>query len=122
MSHQNHHGEVGFDHLIMKGWRLKKMVWIPADNAVFDINFPPYIELNPAGAVDILLPAASAANEGTMFLLSNISASTVTLKSAGDAAFTTAIVLATLENTIIFSTGSGTAAIGWRALGTALSS
>lgn len=105
-----------------KKWRLEKMVWIPADNAVLDINFPPYIELNPAGAVDILLPAGAAANAGIMFLLSNISANTVTLKTVADAAFTTAIVLATLENTLIFCTGSTTEAIAWRALGTALSS
>lgn len=110
-----------YDPRIARGWRLESMLWVPADNAVFDINFPPYVELNPAGAVDILLPTSNAARRGLMFLLSNISASTVTLKTDGDAAFTTAIVLATLENTIIFCTGSATQAIGWRALATALS-
>jgi hypothetical protein len=101
--------------------QLEQMKWIPADNAVWDMDFPPYVELNPAGAVDILLPAQTLQDAGKMWLVSNISASTVTFKSAGDAAFTTAIVLATLENTFIFSTGSATAAIGWRAIGTALS-
>lgn len=105
-----------------KKWRLEKMVWVPADNAVWDINFPPYVELNPAGAVDILLPAGLAVNAGIMFLVSNISANTVTFKDSADSAFTTAIALATLENTILFCTGSTTAGISWRALGTALSS
>lgn len=103
-------------------WRLEKMVWVPADNAVFDINFPPYVELNPAGAVDVLMPAGAVANVGLMWLLSNISASTVTLKTTADNAFTTAISIATLENTLVFCTGSTTEAIAWRALATALSS
>lgn len=107
---------------IVRGFRLEKLVLVPADNHVWDINYPPYVELDPAGAVDILLPAGAAANAGICFLVSNISASTVTMKSSGDAAFTTAIALATLENTIIFCTGSTTAAISWRAIGTALSS
>lgn len=108
-----------FGESIFKGWRLKKMVWVPADNAVFDKGFAPYIELNPAGAVDILLPAVTEADAGLMFLLSNISGNTITLKTAGDAAFTTAIVIATMENTILFCTGSTTAALGWRAIATA---
>lgn len=106
----------------VRGFRFEKLVLVPADNHVWDINYPPYVELNPGGAVDILLPAGAAANAGIMFLVSNISASTVTFKSSGDAAFTTAIILLTLENTIIFCTGSETAAISWRALATALSS
>lgn len=110
------------DPTIERGWRLQKMVWVPADNAVFDINFPPYIELNPAGDVDILMPAGADANKGLMWLLSNISTHTVTLKTVADNAFTTAISIATLENTIVFCTGSTTEAIAWRALATALSS
>src|SRR5436190_18487795 len=110
-----------FGERVFKGWQLKKMVWVPADNAVFDKAFPPYVELNPAGAVDILLPNVTDVDAGLMFLLSNPSAFTVTLKTAADAAFTTAIVLLTTENTLLFSTGSTTAALGWRALGTATS-
>lgn len=106
---------------IVTGFRLEKVTIVPADNHVFSINNPPYVELNPAGAVDILLPAGAAANAGLCFLVSNISASTITFKSSGDAAFTTAIVLLTLENTLLFCTGSETAGISWRALGTASS-
>lgn len=103
-------------------WRLRKATIIPADNYVWDLDLPPYVELNPAGAVDILLPAGAVANGGLMYLVSNISASTITFKTVADNAFTTAISLATLENTIIFCTGSTTEAIAWRALATALSS
>lgn len=102
--------------------QLEKMAWIPVDNDVFNLAFPPYVEMNPAGAVDVLLPAVTAKDAGKCWLVSNISANTITFKTAGDAAFTTAIVLATLENTLLFATGSTTAALGWRALGTALSS
>lgn len=101
--------------------QLEKLTLVPADNHVFSLNYPPYVEMNPAGAVDILLPNVTAQDAGKMWLVSNISASTITFKTAADAAFTTAIVLATLENTIIFATGSTTAALGWRAIGTALS-
>lgn len=110
------------DCVVERGFQLQKMSWVPADNAVFDLNFPPYVELNPAGAVDVLLPAGAAAQAGKCWLLSNISASTVTFKTVADNAFTTAIALATLENTLLFCTGSTTEAIAWRALATALSS
>lgn len=115
-------GQYQYFPFIMKGWRLNSALIVPADNYVLDIDAPPYLQLNPAGAVDILMPTSSAARQGVMFLMSNISASTITLKTDGDAAFTTAIVLATLENTLVFCTGSATQAIGWRALATALSS
>lgn len=107
---------------IVRGFRFEKITLVPADNHVWDINYPPYVELNPAGAVDILLPAGAAANAGIMFLVSNISANTITFKTTGDAAFTTAIILLTLENGLIFCTGSTTEAIAWRGLATALSS
>lgn len=106
---------------IVRGFRFEKITIVPADNHIWDINYPPYVELNPAGAVDILMPAGAAANAGIMFLMSNISAFTITLKTTGDAAFTTAIVLLTIENTIVFCTGSTTEALAWRALGTASS-
>lgn len=107
---------------VVRGFRLEKVSLIPADNAVFDINWPPYVELNPAGAVDILMPAGAVANAGICFLISNPSASTITFKTDGDAAFTTAIILLTLENGFVFCTGSLTAALSWRGLATAVSS
>lgn len=106
---------------VVRGFRLEKMTLVNADNALFDINYPPYVELNPAGAVDLLMPAGAAANAGICFLLSNISGSTITVKSSTDVAFTTTIILLTIENTIVFCTGSTTEALAWRALGTASS-
>lgn len=103
------------------GTRGRKLSFVPADNAVIDADSPFYIEMNPAGAVDVLMPASSAALAGLMFLMSNISASAITLKTDGDAGFTTAIVLAANEATIVFCTGSTTQAVGWRALATASS-
>lgn len=106
---------------VVRGFRLEKVALVPADAALFDINYPPYVEMNPAGAVGVLMPAGAVANVGICFLLSNISASTITVKGSAGNAFTTTIVLLTLENTIVFCTGSTTEAISWRGLATALS-
>lgn len=111
-----------YNPFIQSGLRLASMECTAADNFVIDEDSPPLIILDAAGAIDVLLPAATAALKGLTFIIMNISTSTMTIKSSGDAGFTTAIVLATLENTIVICTGSATAAIGWRALGTALSS
>jgi hypothetical protein len=108
--------------IIKQGLKLSSMLWAPADNEVLDVDSPPLLLMNPAGAVDILLPTSNAANAGLTFVVFNVSASTITFKTDGDAAFTTAIALATLEGTILFCTGHATQALGWRALATALSS
>lgn len=120
MSHVNLFGQKIFDSILSGGNRFQMATIIPADNYALPIDSPPFLLLNPAGAVDVLLPAA-AGNAGKFFIVFNISASTITFKTSDDAAFTTAIALATLEGTILFCTGSATAALGWRALATALS-
>lgn len=109
------------DFLIEKGLRLASMQWAPADNEALDADAPPLLIMDPAGAIDLLMPAASADLKGLTFLMSNISANAITLKTSGDAAFTTAIVLAAGESSIVFCTGSSTAALGWRAIATAAS-
>jgi hypothetical protein len=109
------------DTIFRKGSALKKVSLVPADNFALPADAPPYVELNPAGAVDVLMPTSNADREGLFFLISNISAYTITLKTDGDNAFTTAISLATMESTIVFCTGSATQALGWRALATAAS-
>jgi hypothetical protein len=106
---------------IEKGLRLAVQEWVPADNAVIDVNMPPLLIMNPAGAIDILMPVSNAANKGLTFFMSNPSANAITLKTSGDAAFTTAIVLAAGESAWVFCTGSATAALGWRAIGTTAS-
>lgn len=100
-------------------FRLRKMEWIPIDGDTLDIDSPPYVEINPAGAINLRMPAVDDTMKGLAFLISNISANVVTLQTSGGAGFTTAIVLAAGESTIAFCTGSATAALGWRAIATA---
>jgi len=115
MSHTNKFSGRSFNQVLSQGARLDSVELVPADNHVFDINYPPLVILNPAGAVDVLMPAATG-NKGRWFLISNISASTITLKTSGDAAFTTAISLVAGKTQLVFCTGSATAALGWRSI------
>jgi len=103
------------------GFRLLSMEWAPADNFVLDPDAPPLLIMSPAGAIDVLMPTSSADIKGLTFFMVNASANAITLKTDGDAAFTTAIVLAANECTIVFCTGSATQAVGWRAIATAAS-
>lgn len=106
---------------IERGFRFAAKVFTPADNAVINVTDPPLLIVSPAGAIDMLLPAVSEAVRGLAFLVVNNSANAVTFKTSGDAAFTTAIVLAANETTWVVCTGDATAALGWRAVGTASS-
>ena len=103
------------------GLKLNSMWTVAADNFVVDEDMPPLLFLDNAGAIDVLLPAATEARKGLTFIIFNVSSNTITVKSSGDAAFTTAISLATNEGTIVTCTGSSTAALGWRGMATALS-
>lgn len=109
-----------FDPIIRRGLKLASLEVTAADNFALDANMPPLIILDAAGAIDVLMPAATG-NKGLCFFISNISGSTITFKTSGDAAFTTAIVLAAGESAWFFCTGSATAALGWRAIATAAS-
>lgn len=109
------------DFVVERGFRLGSQEWVPADNAVIDEKMPPLLIMAPAGAIDILMPESTPLRKGLTFMMMNNSANAITLKSSADAAFTTAIVLAANETTIVTCTGSATAALGWRALGTAAS-
>lgn len=106
---------------VESGWYLASAEFVPADNFPITEDMPPMLILNPAGAIDVLMPASTPARKGLTFFLCNPSANAITLKTDGDAAFTTAIVLAAGENTIVTCTGSPTAALGWRGVGTASS-
>lgn len=110
-----------FKPMIESGWRAKAKVWTPADNDVISADDPPLLIASPAGAIDLLMPVSNDANQGLMFLICNNSANAITLKTSADAAFTTAIVLAANETTLVVCTGNATAALGWRAIGTASS-
>ncbi len=121
MSRVNLEGMRLADFVVERGFRLRSQEWVPADNAVIDANMPTLLIMNPAGAIDILMPPSNDANKGLCFFMSNPSANAITLKTSADAAFTTAIVLAAGESAWVFCTGSATAALGWRAIGTAAS-
>jgi hypothetical protein len=121
MSHQNLHGEQAFDLQIVSGLRFGVGTFTAADNYVITKDHPTVLLIGAAGAIDVLLPAATEAIKGLTFFIFNTSASTITVKSSGDAAFTTAITLLTLEGTMVVCTGSATAALGWRGIATATS-
>lgn len=121
MSHVNKFSGLLFNSIIGAGCRFQSAKYVPADNWALPIDSPPLLILTPAGAVDVLMPAVTADMIGKFFIISNDSASAITLKTSGDAAFTTAIVIAAGETTLVFCTGSATAALGWRAMATAAS-
>jgi hypothetical protein len=93
------------------------MTIIDADNYLLDINAPPMIFLNPAGAVDLLMPDSTVLRKGIIFIFVNLSANIVTLKTSADAAFTTAITVpavAATGATRVVCTGDTSLPLGWR--------
>lgn len=88
---------------------------VPADNFVVDPNSEPFLFMNPAGAIDILMPTSSLARKGLWFVIVNLSANIITLKTDGDAAFTTAITVGATAAGRVVCTGDTTQALGWRA-------
>jgi hypothetical protein len=99
-----------------KGQYMESATFVPADNFVLTIDHPPLLFLNPAGAIDVLMPTSNAARQGLRFTIVNLSANTITLKTDGDAAFTAAIAITTGQMTEVVCTGSATQAAGWRAM------
>lgn len=96
------------------GWFLRCLKTVPADNFQIDADMPPLLLLTPAGAIDVLMPASTPQLEGLTFIISNFGGGgAITLKTSADAAFTTAIVIAAGETTMVHCTGSATAALGW---------
>src|SRR3972149_3597224 len=121
MSHVNQFGQNLFDPFIKSGLRLGAATIVPADNFAIPEEAPTLVIPKPAGAAHGFLPEATSAREGLTFLIYNISANTITIKASDDTAFTTTIVLATLEGTLVTCMGGVAKAIGWRALATGLS-
>lgn len=117
MTHRNLLGGNILDHVILgPGLKFSFVEQINADNMALDPESPPLIFLNPAGAVDLLMPASTVARKGLTFIICNLSASVITLKTSGDVAFATTIALAAGVATIVVCTGNTTANLGWRAL------
>lgn len=97
-----------------KGQYMESADFAPATGFVLTIDHPPLLILNPAGAVNILMPTSNLARKGLMFYVLNPSAFTITFQTDGGAAFTTAMALTTTQNCILICTGSTTQALGWR--------
>lgn len=97
------------------GFQFQSMTFIDADNAVLDPNAPTMVFLNPAGAVDLLMPTSTVARKGLIFIFVNLSGNVVTLKTDADAAFTTAITVAATASQRVVCTGDTSQVLGWRA-------
>jgi|SRR5262245_51012547 len=106
---------------IRRGYRLMSADWVPVTGEAVDSDAPPLLIVRPAGAINLLMPTSSADTKGLTFHIVNASANAVTLQTAAGAGFTTAIVLAANETTIVFCTGNASQPLGWQAVGTASS-
>jgi len=116
MSRVNENDARSYDPLIVSGFKLGQMDFIPADNAVITAGHPPVLRMTPAGAVDILMPASNEQTKGMVFWLHNIGAGgIITLKTSADAAFSPAITIAVSGGWVMVQcTGSATANLGWK--------
>jgi hypothetical protein len=99
-----------------RGFFMESATYIPADNWALPANAPPLLFLNPAGAIDVLMPTSSPALQGLSFRIVNRGAGSITLKTDGDAAFTAAIVITNTQMADVVCTGSATQASGWAAM------
>lgn len=116
MARQNIEGCRLRDIRIGKGLIYEALTYVPADNWPLPADAPSLVFLNPAGAVDILMPTSTAARQGLSFKIVNLSANTITLKTDGDAAFTAAIAIASTQMAEVVCTGNTTQNVGWRAM------
>lgn len=103
------------DVLVGPGYQLASATLVPADNYPLSANAPPLLFLNPAGAVDVLMPTSTSARKGLVFIFVNLSGNVITLKTDADAAFTTAITVAATSTTRVVCTGDTSQVLGWRA-------
>lgn len=115
MARTNIEGARTRDILMGAGQQYASAVIVPADNYVVSIEAPPLLFLNPAGAIDILMPTSTVARRGKIFIIVNLSANIITLKTDGDAAFTTAITVAATSSNRVVCTGDTSQVLGWRA-------
>jgi hypothetical protein len=71
--------------------------------------------MNPAGAINVLMPTSSAVRRGLFFVIVNLSANIITLQTDGGAGFTTAITVPATGATRVVCTGDTSQVLGWRA-------
>lgn len=99
-----------------KGRYHESATFVPATGFQITVDHPPVLFLNPAGAVNILMPTSNAARQGLRFTIVNLSANTITLQTDGGAAFTAAIAIAATQMAEVICTGNTTQNVGWRAM------
>lgn len=114
MGRMNMEGARLRDMLHCAGFQYQSTEWVPADNYALPIDAPPLLFPNPAGAIDILMPTSTVARKGKVFIFVNLSANIITLKTDGDAAFTTAITVAATAAQRVVCTGNTSQVLGWR--------
>jgi hypothetical protein len=95
------------------GFIIEGMDIVPADNYQLTFNHPQYIRATPAGAIDILMPTSSPDKKGHIFIVKNLGGATITFKTDGDAAFTTALSAATTVLVRLICTGNPSQVLGW---------
>lgn len=100
---------------IRQGFRFNTATIIPATGFVVDQNMPTFLDMTPAGAINVLMPPSSQAIKGLVFIFTNFGAGgVITLQTSGGAAFATAITVAISGGvTRVRCTGSPTANLGW---------
>lgn len=104
-----------FNPFIRQGFRLNVGTIIPANGFVVDPNMPTFLDMTPAGAINVLMPPSTAARKGLVFIFTNFGAGgVITLQTDGGAAFATAVTVAINGGvTRVRCTGNPTANLGW---------
>jgi hypothetical protein len=115
MSRQNLDGQRQSNQLVGPGFQFQNETFINANGVAVDPNSPPMIFLNPAGAVNLLLPTSTLARKGLAFIFINLSGNIVTLQTDGGAGFTTAVTVPATGATRVVCTGDSSQVLGWRA-------
>lgn len=115
MSHSNLSGNRLRDARLGPGNIMGNQQHVPATGFVVDPNSEPFLFMNPAGAINVLMPTSSQARKGLWFVFVNLSANIITLQTDGGAGFTTAVTVPATGATRVVCTGDTTQALGWRA-------
>lgn len=97
--------------------RIHEVLTFIAPNAfALPIDSPPMLLLNPAGAVNILMPTSTAARAGQRFTIVNRGGGSITLQTDGGAGFTAAIVITNTQMAEVVCTGLTSQVVGWAAM------
>lgn len=85
----------------------------PATGYQITIDHPPVLFMNPAGAVNVLMPTSDQVRRGTIFIIVNLSGNVITFQTSAGAAFTTALTAAANASARLICTGNTSQPLGW---------